>query len=537
MQEAEAGFNRARELEPGEPAHEFKLGNVLADLKLYGAAAQSFRRALDAAPGHRGAALNLAVALRKGRRFEDAAEAYRGLIAGDPGDAGARAGLGAVLGELGRHDEALACLDAALDGGLDGPTAEGARLQRATALLALGRIGEGVAAMHQTLSGSPDYAERIAAIARRHTQEGAVEVACAILEPLLTGGCESPRVAAAFAAIAPRLGRAREGIAVANALLDAAAPPDLRRLHFALGRLHDQADDYDAAFSHFAKANALFDADYDRAAAADFVERTLAAFDRDTVARLPRPDHDSRLPLFIVGMPRSGTTLVEQILCSHARVHGGDELFAIPEIVAALPTLAGADDAYPECIAVLERPHAARLARGYLDKLDDLGHGAARVTDKMPDNYKFLGLIAVLFPRARIIHCVRAPLDCCLSNFFQEFIVEQLPYTASLIDIAHAYRLYRRLMRHWRAVLEIPMFEVVYEDLVADQEGVSRALVDFCGLEWDDRCLRFHENPRPVSTWSFDQVRRPMYAGSVDRSRHYRAHLGPLTAALGEEAG
>ena len=532
LPEAEASLNRALELEPGEPAHEFRLGNVLADLKLYGAAAQAFGRVLDAAPGHRAAALNRAVALRKARRFEESAAAYRAVIAIDSGDPGGHAGLGAVLGELGRYDEALAALDTALGRGLDGADAEAARLQRAAVLVALGRVDEGVAATHETVSRAPDYPDRVAAMARRHHQEGTPELALALLEPLLAEGCASPRAAAAFAAIASRFGRADEAIALAAPLLDHAVPADRRHLHFALGQLHDRQGNCDTAFSHFARANALYDASYDRAAAEAFVDRTIAVFDRDTMARLPRPDEESRLPLFIVGMPRSGTTLVEQILASHARVHGGEELFAIPETAAAMPSLFGAGASYPECVAAVEGPHLALLARGYLDKLDAVGGGADRVTDKMPDNYKYLGLIALMFPGAPIVHCVRDPLDCGLSNFFQEFIIEQLPYAADLDDIGHAYRQYRRLMGHWRDTLRVPMFEAVYEDLVADQEGISRALLDYCGLDWDEACLRFHENRRRISTWSFDQVRRPLYAGSVGRSRPYRAHLGPLIAAL-----
>ncbi len=348
LQEAEASLNRALELEPGEPGHEFRLGNVLADLKLYGAAAQAFGRTLDAAPQHRGAALNRAVALRKARRFLESAAAYRAVVALDPDDPTGHAGLGAVLGELGQYDEALASLEAAIGRGLGGAEAEAALVQRAAVLLALGRVGAGVAATHETLSPAPDYAERVAAMARHHHQEGAAELALALLEPLLA---ESPRVAAAFAAIAPRFGRAPEAIAMASDLLEGAAAADRRHLHFALGHLHDGCREYDTAFSHFAKANALYDSGYDRAAAESFVDRTIAAFDRNTMARLPRPDHDSRLPLFIVGMPRSGTTLVEQILASHARVHGGEELFAIPEIATTMPSMLDGGAAYRGAVA------------------------------------------------------------------------------------------------------------------------------------------------------------------------------------------
>jgi hypothetical protein len=185
---------------------------------------------------------------------------------------------------------------------------------------------------------------------------------------------------------------------------------------------------------------------------------------------------------------------------------------------------------YPEGLAGIEPARVHEWAAGYLKQLARRGGPAARVTDKMPDNYLHLGLIATLFPHARVIHCRRDPRDVCVSCFCQ---LLQLPYTWDLGDLGRYYRDYERLMAHWRAVLPLRMLEVVYEDLVADQEVVSRRLVEFCGLDWDDRCLKFHENPRPVETSSRVQVRQPLYKGSVGRWRRYAAHLGPLLDALG----
>ena len=537
-EEAEASLHRALELKPGDPALEFKLGNVLADLKLYNAAAQAFQRALDADGGHAAAQFNLALALRKARRFAAAETAYRKALVLDPANADAHAGLGAVLRELGRHDAALLSLDTALESAPKISAAQTIRLERAFVLFELARVADGAAAMHDALADAPDYAERIAGTARRFHQDGAAEWAMALLDPLIGEDLESPHVAAAFALVAPGIGRADEAVDIVGRLSSDTALPltDRRSLHFALARLHDERDAFDEAFAQFAKANTLFDSHYDRGEAETFVARSIAAFSRDAMCRMPGANAESDLPVFIVGMPRSGTTLVEQILSSHPRVHGGDELFAIPTAASAIAEALGPGARYPECMAELGPAEATVVARRYLDKLADLGGAAERVTDKMPDNYKHLGLIAVLFARARVVHCVREPIDCCLSNFFQDFIIEQLPYTANLADIGHHYALYRRLMRHWHAVLDIPILELGYEGLVADQEGMSRKLVAFCGLEWDEACLKFYQNPRPIRTWSFDQVRRPIYASSVGRSNHYRRHLGPLVDAL-EEGG
>ena len=535
LEDAEASLHRALELKPGDPGIEFKLGSVAAELRLYNAAARSFRRVLDVDGRYPGARYNLALALLKARRFAEAEAAYRAALAVDAGNASAHAGLGVALRERKQYDAALASLDTALKIAPDHAEARARRVERTLVLFESGRAHEGAAAMHQALAGAPDHHARIAEAARRFHQDGAQERALALLDPLIAEGCDTPAVAAAFAAVAARVGRDDEAIDIVTRLLDRAASSaaaDRRTLHFALGRLLDGQDAFDSAFGHFAAANRLYQAEYDRGAAEAFVDASIAAFTPEAMARMPRATADSELPVFIVGMPRSGTTLIEQILASHPAVHGGDELFAIPKAAESLAETCGSDTLYPGCVAQLGQARSTALARRYLDLIEGLGAGAARVIDKMPDNFKHLGLIALLLPRARIVHCVRDPLDCGLSNFFQEFAIEVLPYTAGLADIGHHYALYRRLMHHWRSVVDISVLDVEYEAVVRDQESMSRRLVGFCGLDWDEACLRFYENARPVRTWSFDQVRRPIYARSVGRAHNYLRHLGPLIEAL-----
>ena len=537
LEEAEESLNRALELKPGDAAVEFKLGNVLADLKLYNAAAQTYRRVLDTEPRRQGARFNLALALLKARRFTEAAEAYRSVLDLDAKNAAAHTGLGVALFEVGQYDEALGALDAAIEEAQEDSDTRSTRIQRAMVLFALGRIEEGVTAAHGALEGTPDYERQIADIARRCVlDDGSHKSAMALLDPLIRNGCDSPPVVWAFALVAPHFGRGGEAIEYARRLLDGerTTAEGSRWLHFSLARLYDRQAAYDDAFAHFSKANALYEVRYDRANVEARRTASVVAFSRSAMTEMPRAENDSELPLFIVGMPRSGTTLVEQILCSHPSIHGGDELTTIHEITATLSEVLGTDTPYPECMQELTIDQATLVARRYLDKLEDLGEGADRVSDKMPHNFRYLGLIAVLFPRARIIHCARDPLDCCVSNFFQEFVAEGLSYSVDLADIGHHYGVYREMMSHWHAVLDIPILSLAYEKLVADQEGMSRKLVEYCGLPWDDACLRFHENPRAARTASFDQVRHPMYTSSVGRSQHYRAHLEPLIAALQE---
>jgi hypothetical protein len=264
------------------------------------------------------------------------------------------------------------------------------------------------------------------------------------------------------------------------------------------------------------------------------VDRLVATYAPGWSARLPRTDNADESPVFIVGTPRSGTSLTEQILAWHGGVAAAGELDDIPR---ALRELAGGPlgtDDFVAPLGSLDRDTLEAIAGRYLEALPGRAPGIVRITDKMPYNFLHLGFIAQLFPRARIVHCRREPLDSCLSCFFQRFSRGNLQ-TYRLEHLGAYWRQYARLMAHWHAVLDLPILDLDYEALVADIEGQSRLLVAFLGLEWDPRCLRFHESRRIVNTASFDQVREPVYSRSVGRWRHYAAHLGPLRAALGRD--
>lgn len=312
------------------------------------------------------------------------------------------------------------------------------------------------------------------------------------------------------------------------------------QLHFILGYVLDRDGATDAAFKHFCRGNALRRSlfqrkgtAYDAEAHSRWVDRLIEFVSSDWFKGTEGLGLASEVPIFIVGMPRSGSTLVEQILSGHSQVAAAGELKTVNRIVAGLPAKLGSPHGYPECLAALDAARARELADGYLAELRRHGPSAVRMTDKMLDNYLYLGLLAVLFPRARVIHCRREPLDVCLSCFFQYF--KGLSFSWDLDDLGRHDRDYERLMAHWRAVLPLPVFEVTYEELVADLEAVSRRLVAFCGLEWEANCLRFQENERVVRTMSRVQVRQPIYQSSVGRWRRYAAHLAPLMRALGHE--
>ena len=234
--------------------------------------------------------------------------------------------------------------------------------------------------------------------------------------------------------------------------------------------------------------------------------------------------------MFIVGVPCSGTTLVNQILSAHPRIAAPGELMDMQRLAADLPRLVTPPGNGTETLLRLDREALQGMGERYLRRLEQLGGAARRITDKLPENYFQLGLIGALFPKARIIHCRRDPLDTCLSCYTQNFT--SIRFSTSLDGLGLYYREYERLMGHWRRVLPMRMFEVQYEDLLVRQEAVSRELVAYCGLEWEDSCLEFHKSPGVIHTASRTQVRQPIYGTLVGRWKKYAMHLTALIETL-----
>jgi hypothetical protein len=308
-------------------------------------------------------------------------------------------------------------------------------------------------------------------------------------------------------------------------------------LEFALGKAWMDAGDAERAFSHLSKGNRLKRAtlDYDGRAEIEGLA-TIPSGVRALTEVSVGPGFSSDLPVFVVGMPRSGTTLVEQILASHPDVHGAGELAVFPQVMAAALEAAGLSPPNGETGRIRLDPHArfdpARLGRAYVDRVAPMAAGKPRLVDKLPGNFANAGLISLALPAARIIHCLRDPVDTCLSCYTHRFVGEQ-PFTYDLVELGQYYRAYSALMDHWRATLPPERFhEVRYEDVVADLEGQARRMVAFCGLDWDPACLRFYETSRSVRTASLNQVRRPLYRSSQGRWRAYEAQLRPLIEAL-----
>ncbi len=305
-------------------------------------------------------------------------------------------------------------------------------------------------------------------------------------------------------------------------------------IDFALGKIFDDLGDYDRAFEHYERANRLKRARLpaDRAKFGGFVDAIIETFDRAFFESRTGYGVDSERLVFIVGMPRAGTSLLEQIIASHAAVFGAGEVTKINEIAGEMGKRCRTAVPYPRCAAMLGMEATRDLAAEYLASVQRRSPDSLRITDKMPKNYLHLGLIALLFPKARIIECRRDPMDVSLSIYAHQFTA---PYAFGydLGDIAFDYRQYERLMEHWRTVLPSTVHPVCYEALIREPETLVRQILEHCGLPWDERCLRFYETKRPVHTASNWQVRQPIYKGAAGRWRNYEKFLSELRVAFG----
>ncbi|HED52653.1 MAG TPA: tetratricopeptide repeat protein [Phycisphaerales bacterium] len=291
----------------------------------------------------------------------------------------------------------------------------------------------------------------------------------------------------------------------------------------------EHAKEYDDAFAAATEANSLRPTQHTIEGWESWVDQCIEAFSEDRMKTLPRSRRDGTGKVFIVGMPRSGTTLVEQIIASHPRVVGIGERQIISTAARDLtyPTKPG--QTHAQRLDTFSPAGIDRIARRVLHELDEAGEHSPVIVDKLMQNFLHAGVIELLLPGAKIIHCLRDPRDVCLSCYMMHFPgPENQAYSRRLDTLAHYYRQHLRLMDHWHRVLTTPIHTIRYEELVADKEGQARGLIEFLGLEWDDACLESHRTSRTVVTLSVDQVRKPMYTSSMGRWKNFQQHLGPV---------
>ncbi len=530
QEEAADLIGKAISQNPSVADFHLNLGNVHLARGSAERAVVCYNEALRLNPGDPTVHNNLGNALSSQGDFQSALQCYKKALVLNPNSAITNNNLGTAWKELGRYDAAIACYRRALE---LAPGLVEALVNLGSAYHLKGDLESAVTSCQKALEIKPESTEARFNLGNILQEQGDFDGARVQYESVL-------RLDPYHAKTHYNLSLSRKytssdsshGERIASML----NKPDLSEkdriyLQFALGKISSDCGSYDDAFKHYREANQMARPAFNREGHARYITRVVETYAPEFFKLKGFGGSDSERPVFVVGMPRAGTTLVEQVISSHPRIEGAGELSDLDMIGANLPKTLSVSRPYPDCIAWLDERTARALAESYLERLRLVSESALRVVDKMPTNYLHLGLIAVLFPRARIIHCQRDPMDVCLSCYFQYFST-QLNFTFDLVDLGFYYRQYERLMAHWRRVLPVPLLEIRYEDLVQNHEEISRRLVDFCGLEWDERCLEFYNNRRPVKTASSWQVRQPIYATSVARWKPYERYLESLREAL-----
>jgi tetratricopeptide (TPR) repeat protein len=531
--EAEQSYRRALRLKPDYPDAANNLGNLLRESGRAAEAEGLYRQALRfLPPRHPKTALtlrNLGGALRDLDRRNEAEAAFRAALEQNPGDAAAHDHHATVLRELDQLDDAESSQLRAL---ALAPHEAEFHLDHANLLKAMGRVGAARISCGRALAIAPDSAEAhncLGGLLFDLGEAGAAEAEMRRALELAPGRLVYQLSFAAthrFREDDPRLAQLRDLVA-AN---EAASDLDRAHLHFALAKAYEDIGAKDLSFAQQILGNRAKrrSFDYDEAAALGQMERIAEILSADFMARHWRGIGAADGPIFIIGMMRSGSTLVEQILASHPQVFGAGELTLFKQIAGK----AGGQARYPEPVAGLGDAAIAEIGRLYESRLRLEAPGTARITDKFLHNFLYCGLIALALPHARIIHMVRDPIDSCLSIYSKLFVGHH-PYAYDLAELGRYYRAYRKLMAHWRRVLpDGMMIDIAYESVVGDLEGETRRILAHCGLPWDDACLAFHRTERAVRTASATQVRQPIYRDSVGRWRPAEDQLAPLVAAL-----
>lgn len=496
LAEAESVYHQILQSDPNQPAALHRLGLIAHQAGNDDLAVDLITKSLAIKPENPGALNNLGIAYQGLWRLEDAVECYRKALAIMPDFAEAHNNLGTALNELGKLDEAAASYREAT---VFKPDYAEAYSNLGLSLQEMGRLDEAVASFRKAATLDPGLAE-----AHRH----------------LAGSKKHSEMDGDILAMEQAYARP--------------AISDEQRMHlaFGLGKAFEDLHQYEKAFDFFAEGNAIKRESYSYASEdqANFIKKLGEVFDSSLFAKHQATGCGDATPIFILGMPRSGTTLVEQILASHPQVHGAGELGTLSRIVNShFGKMSGGE--FPETVQRFADADFERPGLEYIETVRKQAPDTRYITDKMPENFNYIGLLKLILPNAKVIHCRRDPADTCLS-IFKTYFTGKHEYSNDLGELGRYYKSYRGLMEHWRNVLPGFIHDVQYEDVVTDQVGQTRALLEYCDLEWDDACLAFHKTDRPVTTASAEQVRRPIYKDSVQLWKRYEAQLAPLLENL-----
>jgi tetratricopeptide (TPR) repeat protein len=532
VEAAVKSYEAALQINPEMAETRANLGNALSQLGRFSLAASEYLSALKSNPDLHETRRNLANSYLSLGRLGEALTSINQARKQNPGSLEIVVTAGNILNQLGRLNEAIDCYETVLKAQPEIPQVLS---NLGNALKDQGRVDEAIVQYDRALALDSSYVEGHYNLGIAFQDKGDINAAVSSFRHALS--------------LDENYGKAHRCLAslVKHTEVDAdvedmeraykfEGTKTVEKMHiaFGLGKSYEDLEKYDLAFDYYEAANALNrdSFEYDLAKDARVYANLKNCFRQSVFKHFDQPpDNTTIKPIFVLGMPRSGTTLVEQILASHADVHGGGELNALPQSIARyLPMQDGLD--YTAALDFKDSQVFQSIAGDYLLELDSLSPDVSRVTDKLPMNFLHIGMIKLLFPDAVVIHCQRNPLDTCLSIFKNYFPASGHQYAYELSELAGYYNLYLDLMAHWRQVLPGFIYDLDYESLVSSQEGESRKLIDACGLPWDPACLDFHKNSRQVSTISASQVRRTIYQDSVKLWQQYDHRLGVLKQTL-----
>jgi tetratricopeptide (TPR) repeat protein len=497
LEEAEAAYREVLKHNPRNLEALRLLALIAITTEHYGQAEKLLQRAIEIAPDFIAAWIDLSRTQLERLDLAAALDSIRRAEQLNPRSANVQVHIANVLARSGRHAEAVETYRKAIE---LNPTATGGYLGLGNTLKTIGRQGEAVAAYRRATQLRPELSESWWSLSNLKTfrfEDGEV----AVMERQL-----------------------------ANERL-----PDEARVQFsfALAKAAEDRGDFARAFELYESGNRTRRAqeNYDPVQTEVINDRIVNVFNADFLARHAGAGDPDPAPIFVVGLPRSGSTLVEQILASHSQVDATHELPEVGRLITRINRERKDRVSYPEAVRDFDREQWADLGRAYIADTRKYRRDAPRFVDKMPNNFACIGLLSLALPNARFINTLRHPLDTCLSCFKQLFARGQ-PFTYDLMELGEYYLQYRRLMAHWHAVLPGRVLDLHYEDMVADQEGQTRQLLEYCGLGWEDACLRYYETERAIRTASSEQVRRPIYDSSIGVWKNYERELAPLMEIL-----
>lgn len=522
--EAHEAYLKGAKLAQDIPAILSNMGNNLISAGRYSEAGVYLRRAIEIDGGLHEARVNLARLMFKQGNLIEARTLLEGLLAEGVRSESCLTNYGSLLNTIG-DGRALLILREALQ--IAPPSAE-LLYALSEAERNFGSDKEAASLIDRVLEIDPLHPFALLSKAQSLLTLGKFAMAEQFIKQAMTKESDLPEAISMLPLIRKMTTADAAWMRQAERIVAQQLPP-WREVHlrFAMGKYCDDVKDYDRAFVNYERGNLLKKSlceSYDRQYRVEIVEQIIRTYKPEMVRKNHMGASSSRMPVFIVGMPRSGTSLLEQIIASHPDAQGAGELYFWGNQASKF--------LYQFLHAVFDESFMTQSSAAYLEQLQHFAANALRVVDKMPVNFQYLGLIHAVFPEARIIHAQRNPIDTCLSIYFQDFS-KLMVWANDLDDIAHYYREYQRLMKHWCSVLPPDIFlDVPYESLVEDQEGWSKKIIEFIGLEWNDRCLGFYNTERRVGTASNWQARQPIYNSSKERWRNYEKFVEPLLLQL-----